>query len=275
MPSFRAAARDSSPIAPPKRLPQTISHPRCSRITSSIILFTVSGLSSSSLVRSSSSTLARSAGMSMPAPIIFRSRGSISASSPVVNWMMMVRRMSLPAILIIMPNGPSLSLSISRSIASRPSSDSANPANRAAKSGPPPRPPCSLKNRRRYSSSKKWAIIRSLMAARISRKRLGMTPDPHSRGTLSKSILTASQLVMPPANPNSPAARIQGPTSLQAEPAAAWLLAMTPATSRANEARLLTRPFSIPPLIAAWKCPCGPGGAAGPARSAGRSARGS
>ena len=49
-------------------------------------------------------------------------------------------------------------------------------------------------------------MIVSFTTSRISLKRIGITPEPGSPHTRSKSIFTASQFVMPPAKPKSPAA---------------------------------------------------------------------
>ena len=61
--------------------------------------------------------------------------------------------------------------------------------------------------RQTYGPSKKVFIMVFFTTSRISLKRRGMTPDPGNPQTSSKSIWIASQFVMPPANPNKPAAR--------------------------------------------------------------------
>lgn len=67
---------------------------------------------------------------------------------------------------------------------------------------------------------------------------MGITPEPYRPGTLSKSMCTASQLVIPPANPNTPAAsthRVQRTT-----PSA---FISTPATISANVAAFDKKAF--------------------------------
>mmetsp|Transcript_14790 Transcript_14790/g.39196 ORF Transcript_14790/g.39196 Transcript_14790/m.39196 type:complete len:214 (+) Transcript_14790:130-771(+) len=64
----------------------------------------------------------------------------------------------------------------------------------------------------RYSDrnffSKNVSRIIVFKAPRMSLNRLGITPDPIKNGMRSNSILTASQFVTPPANPNNPKARM-------------------------------------------------------------------
>mmetsp|Transcript_65393 Transcript_65393/g.149837 ORF Transcript_65393/g.149837 Transcript_65393/m.149837 type:complete len:246 (-) Transcript_65393:8-745(-) len=67
--------------------------------------------------------------------------------------------------------------------------------------------PLSCRYRFMCPSSKNEVIITSLMVSRIERNCLGITPLPYRNGIRSNSILTASQLVTPPANPNRPKAR--------------------------------------------------------------------
>lgn len=60
----------------------------------------------------------------------------------------------------------------------------------------------------RYGPSKNVFMIVSLITWRISLNCRGITPEPGRLHTRSNSILMAIQLVMPPAKPNRPAARI-------------------------------------------------------------------
>lgn len=101
----------------------------------------------------------------------------------------------------------------------------------------------------RYGPSKNVFMIVSLITCRISLKRRGMTPEPGRLHTRSKSILIATQLVMPPAKPKRPAARIQRAHSCpkvraapHSVPAVAALSSM-PTSIMLNVAQLLMLPL--------------------------------
>mmetsp|Transcript_38436 Transcript_38436/g.100613 ORF Transcript_38436/g.100613 Transcript_38436/m.100613 type:complete len:230 (-) Transcript_38436:105-794(-) len=64
--------------------------------------------------------------------------------------------------------------------------------------------PLSCRYCRMCPSSRKEFMITSLMVSRMDRNCRGITPLPYKKGMRSNSILTASQLVTPPANPNKP-----------------------------------------------------------------------
>mmetsp|Transcript_11205 Transcript_11205/g.27552 ORF Transcript_11205/g.27552 Transcript_11205/m.27552 type:complete len:206 (+) Transcript_11205:486-1103(+) len=91
------------------------------------------------------------------------------------------------------------------------------------------------------SGLKKAVMIVFFTAARISLNRLGITPEPYSRGIRSNSIFTANQFVTPPEKPNSPNVRTNLAATLSSPLA---ILQSRPMRNITNEITLEMKPFS-------------------------------
>mmetsp|Transcript_14362 Transcript_14362/g.45287 ORF Transcript_14362/g.45287 Transcript_14362/m.45287 type:complete len:247 (-) Transcript_14362:228-968(-) len=201
-------------MMPPKTLPQTTSQPRWSRMTRLIMRRTLLGVRvvmRCERARSISSlTLATST----------YSRRSKLSVRELRSSMPTARSMGL-TVTVMVAKPPNMGASVARIC---PSGVAASRSSLSARAASKPSA-CMTRSRRdlrsmvatrsaercetyvlRNRSSKNVSRIMVLSAARISLKRRGITPEPTSSGMRSKSIVTASALVTPPAKPKSPKA---------------------------------------------------------------------